>query len=57
MPDCFVDHGMDAFEARANVLKRERLGQSEIQVFRKAIVDVVASPQCRASFEAGAGFN
>jgi hypothetical protein len=51
-----VFEGIDAFEARANLLERERLAQSEVRVFREAIVGVVASLQCRATFESEDGF-
>jgi hypothetical protein len=52
----FLDHRVDAFEARADFLEGERVAQSEVQVFREAVVGKVASLQRRASFETESGF-
>jgi len=47
----FLNSGIDAFEARANVLERQRLPQRKIQIFRKPIITKIAALQCGSSLE------
>jgi hypothetical protein len=45
------NHGVNAFETRADLVERERFAQREVQVFRKAIVGKVAALERRAPLE------
>ena len=45
------DCGADRLETRANFFERKRLAESEVKIFREAIVGKVAALQCGASLE------
>jgi hypothetical protein len=51
-----LDRGVDALKSSANFLEGQRLAQSEVEVFREAVVRKVASLQGRASLESQGGF-
>jgi len=42
------DCGVDRLETRANFFERKRLAESEVKIFREAIVGNVAALQCGA---------
>jgi hypothetical protein len=51
----FLDCGVDVLQARANFLKGKRFAQSEVQVFREAVIGKLTSLQRCASFETESG--
>jgi hypothetical protein len=45
------DCGVDRLETCANFIERKRLAESEVKIFRKAIIGKVAAFQCGAPLE------
>ena len=50
-PRLLQDHGVNVCEACADLVEREHFAQSEVQVFREAVVGEIAALKRRAPFE------